>query len=399
MGWGKQSRMYFYIFGVFIILWILLSIATYFLTARFRQHLTDFYPRWEGSRAALAGENPYSPEVSWIIQETMFGRRQEPYEIVQHYVYPATLTWLLIPFWILPYPIAVSLWQGLQLLLLLLCPVGVILLLRWELRGISFFLLAILSLFGFRHPINTYVLGQFIPFVLASTILAWYGTAINKPVITYLGLLGLLVRPEVVVIPIIVLLLHNWVERRRGVIAAWIGSLFFLWLLTRLWIGPWEFDFLNGIISYTGYSFVRWPPLALGNLWIGMLVALCVIGWGMWMLWSVRNLPSPKRLPWEISVSVVTTLILLPQTNNYTLVLALIPIWVTLWASEGAYLNWILLSAILLSPWVFYALNETLFSGVEQLIIPLVIGGVLTRQWKVWICKERKDQAQQLPRR
>jgi len=218
--WDKQVKTYFYLFAVFIIFWILLSIATYFLLVRFRQHLTDFYPRWEGSRAALAGENPYSPEVSWRIQKTMFGRRQESYEIMQHYTYPATITWLLIPFWILPYPIAVSLWQGLQLLLLLLSPVGVVLLLRWKLRGTVFFFLVFLSVFGFRYPINTYVLGQFIPFVLASIILAWCGMAINKPVIIYLGLLGLLVRPEVVAIPMVILLLHNWVERKRGVVAA-----------------------------------------------------------------------------------------------------------------------------------------------------------------------------------
>jgi hypothetical protein len=296
----------------------------------------------------------------------------------------------LIPFWILPYPLAISLWQGLQLLLLLLCPVGVIFLLKWKLHSITVFFLTFFSLFGFRHPINTYILGQFIPFVLACLVLAWWGMATDKPVITYLGLLGLLVRPEVVVIPIIVLLLDLWMEGRRRVVVAWIASLFILWLFTRLLIGPWELNFLNGIISYTGYSFVRWPPMAFENLWIGILLALSVLGWGIWMLWRMRNLPGPKRLPWEISVSVLVTLFVLPQTNSYTLVLALVPIWVALWASQGTSVEWFLFSMVLLSPWAFYALEETLPSHMEQLFIPLVTAGLLTRRWILWIRQEKR---------
>jgi hypothetical protein len=108
------------------------------------------------------------------------------------------------------------------------------------------------------------------------------------------------------------------------------------------------------------------------------------------MLWSLRTLPGPKRLPWEISVSVLVTLVVFPQTNGYTLVLVLVAIWVALWASEGAVIDWILFSAVLLSPWVFYILRESLPPAMEQLLIPLVTGILLTYRWSHWIDKERK---------
>ena len=383
-------RKNFYIIASLFSLWIMFSVCSYYLLARTRSHLSDFYPRWEGSRAVLARENPYSSEVSWRIQETMFGRRQEPYEIVQHYVYPATLTILLLPFWVLPYPLAISLWHGLLLLFLLLSPLGVILLLNWKIRSISFAYLLIFSLLAYRHPINTYVLGQFIPFILACLILAWWGIAANNSVITILGLLGLLVRPEVVVVPLLVLLIHNCVEGRRRVVLTWAVISVLMWLVTRILIGPWEIEFLKGIISYTGYSFVQWPPLAVGSVWAGMLLALFVLGWGIWMLREMRGLPSQKRLPWEISISVLVTLIVLPQTNNYTLVIGLVAIWVGLWASEGSLIEWVLYSVILISPWMFHTIGKALPPAIEQLLIPLAIGVLLTRRWFLWIGEERQ---------
>ncbi|OGO27988.1 MAG: hypothetical protein A2W33_07715 [Chloroflexi bacterium RBG_16_52_11] len=379
----KEGQNYKYLLGMggLLVVWILLSITSYYLLVIPRQYLFDFYPRWEGSRAVLAGENPYSPEVSWRIQETVFGRRQESYEVVQHFVYPATLTWILLPFWVLPYPLAISLWLGLQLLLLLISMLLVTVLLQWKLSSFTFFLLLFLSIIVYRYPINAYVLGQFIPFVFVSLIISWWGMVKRKPVITFLGLIGMLVRPEVIIIPIIVLLIDNWLEGKRSIIAAWSVSVILLWLLTRLWIGPWELDFLRGIISYTGYSFMQWPPLALGNKWLAVVLACGVFGWGGWMLWNMRLLPTRERLPWEISVSVLLTLIIIPQPNTYTLILALVALWVTYWASEGSFTDRFVLTLILISPWAFFVFKDSVPPGMEQLLIPLMIAALLTRRW------------------
>ena len=377
----RAKKNYLFALGWLGILWVLLSAVSYYFLVVPRQHCFDFYPRWEGVRAVLARENPYHIEVSWHIQEEMFGRRQESHEIVQHFVYLPTITWLLLPFWILPYKLAVSLWCGLQLLFLLLCPLLTIYLLKWKLQPISFLTLLMFSILVFRYPINAYLLGQFIPFVLVNLIFAWWGIANKNSLVTIFGLVGMLVRPEVVIVPIGVLLIHNWMEARRNVVVGWGIITIFLWLLTQIWIGPWIVDFLNGVSDYVGYSFISWLPQFVDNFYLGVSLILLIIGWGGWMWFSLRPLPSYERLPWEISVGIVVALLVFPQPNNYTLILALIPIWVALWASKRKLKDWLISLMVLSSPWGFYAFQEYLPFAIERVLIPLITGMLLTVQW------------------
>ena len=105
--------------GSLLLLWLVLSLGSYFLVVAPRGQRLDLFPRWVGARAVLRGETPYSDEITWQIQEGMFGRRLEPGEDQQRFAYLATITWPLLPFWLLPFPWAASLWCGLQPLLLL----------------------------------------------------------------------------------------------------------------------------------------------------------------------------------------------------------------------------------------------------------------------------------------
>ena len=192
----------------------------------------------------------------------------------------------------------------------------------------------------------------------------------------------MLVRPEVVVIPMGVLLLHNWMEGRKRVVVFWSITVVTLWLWTRIWIGPWVPNFISGVIDYTGYSFISWLPLAPGNIYMGSLLALCILGWGIQMWLSLRKLPSQERLPWEISVSVLVTILVFPQPNNYTLILALVAIWVALWASQGRLIDWLICLVILASPWFFHVFRDSLPFALERFLIPLMTGILVTFQWR-----------------
>jgi hypothetical protein len=83
---------------VFLTVWFLLAVATYHLLVIPRVCRFDFYPRWVGARAVLAGENPYSLQVAIRIQEGMFGRQLPIDEDQQGFAYPAYLTWILYLF-------------------------------------------------------------------------------------------------------------------------------------------------------------------------------------------------------------------------------------------------------------------------------------------------------------
>lgn len=68
---------------------------------------TDLYAPWFGAKAALHGEDPYSPAVTSQIQSVIYSHVLKPGESWdrQAFVYPAYLIFLLGPFTFLPWPV------------------------------------------------------------------------------------------------------------------------------------------------------------------------------------------------------------------------------------------------------------------------------------------------------
>jgi hypothetical protein len=132
---------------------------------------------------------------------------------------------------------------------------------------------------------------------------AWWAIVQDRPLLAVLGLLGAMVRPEVVLLPLLVLLVAAWKEGYRQVAFGWVGGMALLWLMTRVWIGPWVASYLSGIRAYAGYSFPRWPPMALGLAWLAGLIAIVVLAWGAWMWRQTRSLSTREQLPWRVATS------------------------------------------------------------------------------------------------
>lgn len=367
--------------GVFLALWALLSLGSYFLLVVPRQNRFDLYHCWVGARTVLAGETPYSQAVVRRIHEGMFGQWSGQEAVQQRFAYPAIVTWILLPLWLLPFPFAVSLWCGLQLLFLLILPLLVASLLQWQLRPISLALLLLCSALLYRYSLVAYVLGQFTLFSLACLVAAWWGLAQNRPVVATLALLGATVRPEVASFPMLVLLLEMWRTGHRKAVASWAGAVLCLCLLTRLWSGPWVLDFLSGMRDYAATSYLRWPPLVMGSVEAAVLLTAVTLAWGGWMWSRFSHLPLEVRLPLEISAALLVALIVLPQTNTYTLVAALLPTWVVLWGSGGRWIGWLSSLVILSLPWGFYGLGGLVPAGLEQLLIPLALAVLLSFWW------------------
>lgn len=368
--------------GFLILLWLLISLGSYFLLVAQRGNRFDLFPRWVGARAVLKGESPYSDEVTWQIQEGMFGRRLEPREDQQRFAYSATITWLLLPFWLFPFPWAASLWCGLQLLILLVLPISIAVMFRWRPRSSALILIIIFSTVVFRYPINAYVIGQFIPFCLACLVAGLWGITRGHRNIAVLALVLAMVRPEVVMVPLVVILAAAWRRGDRRVVLAWLAGMLVLWLLTRAWIGPWESDYVRGIVAYQAYSSPIWPPGLLPNRWLAASVVIAVISWTAWMLRELWPLYSTEGLGWQVSVAALSSLLLLPQTGNYTLVLALLPAWVILWASRSSWTAWGPVLVVLASPWLFLV-AKSIPSSWDHLLIPASLALLLTFQWRL----------------
>lgn len=364
-----------------LLLWLLLSAASYFLLAVGRENRFDFFPRWVGARAVLSGENPYSQEITWRIQEESIGYRAQPGEDQYRFSYSATITWLLLPFWLLPFPLAVSLWCGLQFLLLLALPVWVASILGWRIRPAPLIVILVFSIVVFRYPLNAYLIGQFLPFSLGCLVAAWWGLIRGKWIVSSLALVLAMVRPEVVVFPVLALLILAWEAGYRRTVLTWLASIVCLWLLTRILIGPWEKDFLREIVEYFDYSSPVWPPSLLKPAWLAPLIVIGMLGWSAWMWRGSRFLDSSIRPGWMVSVAALATLIVFPQSGNYNLILGLLSVWITLWLARRRYAQWIPLLAVLASPWVFRLAGAGL-SELEHLLIPLSLAALQTFQWR-----------------
>jgi hypothetical protein len=375
----SERRRRWLVVGLVLALWLLLSVASYFMLTLPRENRFDFFHCWVGTRAVLARETPYSQDVVQRIHEGMFGEWHGGAEYIQQrFAYPAFITWLLLPFWLLPFPVAVSLWCGLQLLILLAIPLLLMSLLKWRPRPLALAAMLFCSVFLYRYPLTAYVLGQFTPFAAVCLVVAWWGLVRGHPVLAVLALLGALVRPEVASLPLLALLIAAWRLGRRNVLVAWAASAAGLWLVTRLWIGPWVSGFLGGMGQYAGTSFLRWPPMATGSVWVAMPVVLLTLVWVVWMWLQLHREPAESRMPYELSVAILAALLLLPQTNSYTLVVSLVPVWVVLWAGSRHRGTWIPVLIVLVLPWAFFFTGDLLPAGLEQLAIPVALSVLLT---------------------
>ena len=244
------------------------------------------------------------------------------------------------------------------------------------------YLLLVFSIVLFRYPINSYLIGQFIPFCLGCLVAGWWGIVRGRWIVASLALVLAMVRPEFVIIPLLAMLAVAWKKGDRRIIFAWLAAILGLWFLTRAWIGPWVSDYMRGILAYQAYSAPIWPPGMLNQTWLALLLVTVVLVWSAWMWRELRPINSAERLGWLISVAVLTSLVLLPQTGNYALILALLPAWVILWASRQRYAYWLPVLAVLASPWVFL-FADGIPSTLEHLLIPVFLAVLLSLQWRL----------------
>ena len=360
----------------------MLAVATYLLLTVPLKNMFDFYPRWIGARAALQGNNPYAEEVTNQIQEGMFGRLLESHEPQQRFYYTPTIVWLLLPFWFIPFPISVSLWSALQFLCLLFTPLVIIATLRWKLEPMLMLVLLLFSVLLFRHPINAYLLGQFIPLVLFCITAAVWGLTTKHEFLAGLSMVMTLIRPEVSILFILVLLIIAWQTKQKKVILVFFGGGILLWILSFLRLGFWELDFLNEVFAYSQVSTVSWPPGAIDNSLVSILLAFAIISWIVWIgreMWFLDHLSRPS---WLIALTILASLLLLPQTGGYTLLLVIFPVWILFWATNQHRIYWIPLFLVLLLPWLLLITQtETLW---EHLIIPLSLAVIMTFYWRYW---------------
>ncbi|MFP4324145.1 MAG: hypothetical protein ACLFTK_16945, partial [Anaerolineales bacterium] len=178
-----------------LVAWGGLAWFSYNLHVQNGGYLYDFFPRYYGTREwFFDGFNPYHVWVELQIQQRMNFEFWQPHR--HNFLYPATISFILLPFWLLPWELSISLWMGGTLLAVLVMPLMFFLRLGWRVPPLLLIAVTFFSVFIFRHSMHVYLFGQFFAFIILCLLIAWWAMENHRPGIAALALIGATVRPD-----------------------------------------------------------------------------------------------------------------------------------------------------------------------------------------------------------
>ena len=390
------------VFGLLISLAV---IALVFLTwANYRYSLqnpggSDFLPRWLGTRLFLMeGQSPYSEETTREIQRQFYGRPARSGEDQVLFVYPFYSILLFSPFSLIAdYNVARAVWMTvLEASAILLVAAGLSLN-RWRL---SPFMLGLLMLFAALWYYTVRALINANLALLISLVVALAFLAIRQERDGLAGLLLALttVKPQMVILLIVLVLLWSISNRRLILFWSLLGNIALLTAVTSLLIPNWIWQNLVQILAYPDYTlpttpgeiFAVWMPgvgLRLGYALTAILIATLIFEWKQalgkdfrWLLWTAGL------------TLAATQLIGLPTaTENYMIMfpalLMVFAAWDDQWRNLGRVLIFTSLALLFFGVWwLFLATLEHGKQPVQGLIMffPLPVFLLVGLYWVRW---------------
>ncbi len=332
-----------------LIFWAVISVMTYTFWYRGGEH-TDFYPRWVGARLLIfEGRDLYDQSTTRDIQIMIYGEQLLPGEDQQGFAYPAHIIPMLAPFWLIPdRAIAAALWTGLTLTMM----AWTLILLR-SIWGKTPFIMIGLWLF-WHYSFAMFFPSQFTAIPLAAVGIGYWAYHTRRDLLAGAVLAVGTIKPQLVAIPIVVILFLALRERRWRLIGSFLGFGAGWFLISVLVAGWWIPGWLAQLRDYSEYAPFSWPPRTAWE--ISPIFAVAALGVVIISLVKMRW--SEKVV---IAASIVMGLLLLPQTLTHNLVLLLIPlnmVWVgkarrmalTMW-----FLGWAFFLGYVLDPeWLFW---------------------------------------------
>src|SRR5574341_477562 len=335
----------------------------------------DFFSRWAGAHLYLSrGWDPYGPEASLWIQNTIYGHPALPDQDASLFAYPFYTIFVVAPYALIPYDWAQAAWQvTLQVVLV----ATVILLLhyyRWLPDPVMLGGLVLWTLF-FYPVARSLILGQLGMAVFLITLVAfWLMFRTEQPcrrcdVWAGILLAATTVKPHMQFLIIPFLLLWAARARRWHVCFGFFGGMALLlgasFALLPGWLGEW----LSQIQQYPGYT----PPAVMYIVTHEMLPlggAATAVEWTLdalllvYLMYEWRMVIHPldlSRLDWVMGLTlVITHLVALRTATTHFIVFLflLIPLFRDL-LRHRAWGVWALIGLMLLLDvgmwWLFLA--------------------------------------------
>jgi hypothetical protein len=345
----NRKRVIRFLFGfvVFCVIWGAASILFYSIWTHDAFH-TDFFPRWAGMQELFSGNRDlYSEMTTRALQIRMYGKPLPPQVDQQGFAYPAILVVFLFPFGLIPdMRIASALWEGLSIIIL----VASLLLVRKSYPVNIPIIILILGVF-WGYSLMMVFNGQFTVFPFFAFALGMAGYLERRDWISGAGLSIGLVKPELMLVPIIFFFLFAIRERRFKIVGGFLLAAFTAFAVSVLFVGWWIPGWINAVVRYAGYAKPQWPIMELFVQSPWLLVGLIIfLAGSLSCIWKDK-----KDL---LMASIPLGMLLLPQTLLYSNTMLVIPMFAA-WQSKsrwGGILIWIfgwlwLASPISISTW------------------------------------------------
>lgn len=280
----------------------------------------DLITRWIGTREALQGKDPYSPEVMHELQRWYYGRALTPADNLdpQEFDYPAYLVVLFAPFvgasWttaclifviVIPPLLAWSIWAGVRALNLPLST---------RQTALTVFL-AVCSwpvMWGFR-------LQQ--PTLLVAIAVIFGCFLLNRNHGIPAGVLFALstIKPHLVFLLLLWLLVWAILHRCWSVIVSFTVTFGLLLLGAEVLVPGWFGHWRNSVRGYGSDTIL--PLQAIFGHWAGVVATVLLAAWGASLLWKLRRAPAGSTqfglaVALALSVAVSVNLFKLPLIYN-----------------------------------------------------------------------------------
>jgi len=353
----------------------------------------DFYPRWRGSRAfILEGRDPYSDEVTSEIQRGMYGRLAREDEDQVTFAYPLYVTLLILPFSLLPYPVAQAFWISTLILALLAALVLILRTLGWVPLPPQLVGLALWSVL-FYPSARSLVLGQLTIIVLALLALSLWAMRSGRPFLAGCSLALSTVKPQMVFLVVPLLLLLAARRRHRSTLVGFALVLAILLGLTSAILPTWIPSFVRNLASYHSYTSIYRGgmspvgyvvsillPAPLSNMGtIAVSLGLCGGLAYAWLGTFTNRLEATTAL----SFTLITTLLLPGETGTTNQVLLLLPMtaYICCW-NRRRWLITLVFLTLLVGPWLLFLL--TVKGNLEHpvMVIPLPLAAMVMLLWR-----------------
>ena len=251
---------------------------------------TGLLPRWIGTRAALHGQDPYSPAVLREIQTAFYGHPLAPGEKLnpENFLYPATVIPLLAPLAPFSWPVARLLFLVFSVPFLALgfwvclASLG----LRWTARArVAIVILALAAwatMWGFR------VLQLTVP-VAACIFIAWFLLARGRPVLAGILLALATIKPQLLLPLLLALLIWALLRRQWALIASFLGTMAAQLIVVQIMVPHWFPQWRASLRNYTGVTNTAMPLEHVLGHWPGLAITLALAAAALAPLWRARR--------------------------------------------------------------------------------------------------------------